>query len=300
MNPLYLGLALTALVLVSLVLWFLRRFDVIGGGGGGSSGGGSGGGGGGSVPPRPGHIAGFLEKGQPWFSCHMIFAPKNAGREQAIIDSALAHGWTTLYIMALLEKDYGGLSVRYTHDQQAHWRKWMAEIRRRGLKIVLWVRSDDSPGADKWSDAQYLDFARLLHDDLGDLVDEWVSALEADEYWTESRCQHLNRELRKLVAPARVGCHITPRLDHIGWCAGADVAYIQPGFSRGPAEVAAYCRDAATRWPGPIVCAEYDLVSSSPSAQAKGDAAAKAHARIIGVGTGCGDEGRRILAARAP
>ena len=289
MNPLYLGLALTALVLVGLVLWFLRRFGILGGGGGG--------GGSGKLPAPGPHIAGFLETDKPWISSHNHIAKHNAGREQAILDSAVANGWTAMYIMAALDKDYGGRAVRYSHDQRDHWRKWLTEIRKKGIRVVLWIRSDDSPDINRWSERQFEDFTKLVHADLGDLVTEYVTALEVDEYWDQGRANRANAMVKR-VTGKRVGCHITPRLDRLGWCKGADIAYIQPGFDRDPAAVAAYCREAANQWSGPIVCAEYDLKSGSAAARAKGDAAARAHSRIIGLGTGAGDDGRRLIAGR--
>lgn len=248
-------------------------------------------------PPIPGtitsvHATTFLRNGAK-ISSHVFMSPKLTDADrQELIDFNAAQGYGVFYLYLANEGDYGKRSVVYRHEDVAFWRKWLERICASGARVIVWMCADDSGGLAKRSDVEWHQLVQTFMDDCGDLVKEWVTGLECDERWDAKRTQALTQMLKHETGMP-VGVHTTG-MSSIGHAKGADKFYLQCGFGKSPAQIAALVKEARSKFGGPVICAEYHKSGETDEAKAIGDAAIAAGA--AGVGNGCTAKGLASLA----
>jgi len=118
-------------------------------------------------------------------------------------------------------------------------------------------------------------------------VTGYVACLECDEYWSPAQVQTLVAHL-KTKTDKPVGVHLTSGLGgHKGntaYYTNADYVFLQFGWNKTPAQVAAMVKQAMVVTGKPVVASEYAIESRKAAARALGDAACAAGA--IGTGNG--------------
>lgn len=248
---------------------------------------------GGAVTP---HATTFLRRNAT-ISSHVLLSDKlTDAKRQEIIDYNKAQGYSVLYVYCANEGDYDKQGVAYDHGKQAMWRRWLQAVIDSGARVIMWGCADDSSGLSRRTFDQWRVYWGLVHADCGDLVSEWVTGLECDERWSAGTTQTLTRLLKEITGKP-VGVHTTS-IGKIGHAAGADAFYIQTGFGRTPAQVAAVVREAKAKFSGRVICAEYSKSGDTDAAKAIGDAAIDAGAD--GVGNGCTAAGLAMLGKGTP
>jgi len=156
-----------------------------------------------------------------------------------------------------------------------------------GLSPVMWLTPDDSPNITRQSlDAQKAHFSEIVRRFDGK-VTGYVACLECDEYWGAARVQALVAHL-KTITNKPVGVHLTTGIGgHKGnkeYYANADYIFLQLGWDKTPAQVAAMVKQTMAVTGKPVVASEYAKESRTAAARALGDAACRAGA--IGTGNG--------------
>ena len=151
----------------------------------------------------------------------------------------------------------------------------------------MWLTPDDSKSITNQSTAaQQAHFSEMVRR-FDSKVTGYVACLECDEYWSPAQVQNLVAHL-KTKTDKPVGVHLTSGLGgHKGntaYYANADYVFLQLGWNKTPAQVAAMVKQAIAVTGKPVVASEYAIESRTPAARALGDAACQAGA--IGTGNG--------------
>ena len=167
------------------------------------------------------------------------------------------------------------------------WEAQLDTLNAVGLKPVLWMTPDDSPSIVRQSmDVQKAHFSDMVNR-LDSKVTGYVTCLECDEYWSAAQVQTLVAHL-KSITDKPVGVHLTTGIGgHKGntaYYTNADYVFLQTGWNKTPAQVAAMVKEAMAVTGKPVVASEYAKESRTPAARALGDAACAAGA--IGTGNG--------------
>jgi hypothetical protein len=170
---------------------------------------------------------------------------------------------------------------------QPDWEAQLDTLNAVGLKPVLWLTPDDSPSIVRQSmDAQKAHFTNMVNR-LDSKVTGYVPCLECDEYWDAATVNALVAHL-KSITDKPVGVHLTSGLGghkgNMAYYANADYVFLQTGWDKTPAQIAAMVKQAMAVTGLPVVASEYAKESRTPAARALGDAACAAGA--IGTGNG--------------
>ena len=205
----------------------------------------------------------------------------NDAMRNEVISFNKTNGYTVFYLMAASKSPHS--NILYTASDKAFWRSWMNKVIQSGSRIVMWMRTDDSPELDAWSAQKFEDYCRLIYKDLGDLISEYVIGLECNEYWSMDTTSRFVNFLRNLSGK-KIGVH-TSSTKHIDYAKVADVYYLQTGFDTSVSDIKSKVSYAINYLNKPVIAAEYAKSGETQSAKNLGNAAIDAGA--VGVGNGC-------------
>lgn len=230
------------------------------------------------------HCTTFLDNGASWTTHNYFSDNQSAEQKKEIVNRVKSRGYTRIYLMATNQGDYGGGNpIEYNHAKKDSWLKALKSMREKGLGTVMWVRTDDSPKYDKWTDNQWKSYMDTLVKDLDSQIDEYVMCLECNEYWSQSRTIGLTNYLRGLTKKD-VGVHTTG-VSAIGYASSADKYYLQTGFNKPESEIIKLVKQAVAQFGGrPVILAEY---SKTDDAKAHKLCAAGMANGADGCGNGC-------------
>lgn len=249
-----------------------------------------------STGKHPVHATTFLRRNARVTSHVLMSSSVGSDSKQEIIDYNAAQGYGALYVYAANDGDYGRREVRYNPaTDKDHWRYWLSKVKASGASVIMWGCADDSPKLAKMPFQWWEQYWGAIHRDLGDLIDEWVTGLEVNEYWSQGETRDRTNLLKRITGKP-VGVHCTG-ISAINHADGADAYYLQTGFGKSPSQVAAAVREAKAKFKGRVIAAEYHKSGETDAARAIGDAAIAAGAD--GVGNGCSRAGMSVLIARA-
>jgi len=243
-----------------------------------------------------GSRASFLMIDSKWMTLNYLHPNANKAGMRA---AAKANGDTHIYLYTRNGGDNGGGFNLSSISPQPDWEIRLDELNNIGLKPVLWLTPDDSKSITKQSmAAQQAHFSEMVRR-FDSKVTGYVACLECDEYWSPAQVQTLVAHL-KTKTDKPVGVHLTSGLGgHKGntaYYVNADYVFLQFGWNKTPAQVAAMVKQAIAVTGKPVVASEYAIESRTAAARALGDAACQAGA--IGTGNGrsitpCGYEAPR-------
>lgn len=165
-------------------------------------------------------------------------------------------------------------------------RKRMEYAITRGLRIVGWIRADDSKAWSKVSAERHANLNRDCAEQFGDLVSLWVVGLELNEYSGKSEWISWVQQMKTFAPGTPVAVHFTSGdKSNDALQTGADAYLVQYGFSMSADKCAGLTKTVRGKVGDnmAVIGSEYDKNSGSAGAKAKGDAIAAA-----GAGTGCG------------
>ena len=231
-----------------------------------------------------GSRASFLMIDSKWMTLNYLHPNANKAGMRA---AAKANGDTHIYLYTRNGGDNGGGFNLSSISPQPDWETRLDELNNIGLKPVLWLTPDDSKSITKQSmAAQQAHFSEMVRR-FDSKVTGYVACLECDEYWSPAQVQTLVAHL-KTKTDKPVGVHLTSGIGgHKGntaYYANADYVFLQFGWNKTPAQVAAMVKQAIAVTGKPVVASEYAIESRTPAARALGDAACQAGA--IGTGNG--------------
>jgi len=234
-----------------------------------------------------GSRASFLMQDSRWMTLNYLHPNANKTGMRA---AAKANGDTHIYLYSRNGGDgfNGGpdfdLSVI---APKPDWEAQLNLLNASGLKPVMWLTPDDSRAITVQSlDEQKSHFNEIVRR-FNDKVTGYVACLECDEYWSPAMVNALVIHL-KSITDKPVGVHLTSgiggRKGNNEYYANADYVFLQTGWDKTPAQVAAMVKQAMAVTGKPVVASEYAKESRTPAARALGDAACQAGA--IGTGNG--------------
>jgi hypothetical protein len=234
-----------------------------------------------------GSRASFLMQDSRWMTLNYLHPNANKIGMRA---AAKANGDTHIYLYSRNGGDgfNGGpdfdLSVI---TPKPDWETQLNVLNASGLKPVMWLTPDDSREITVQSiAAQQAHFNEVVRR-FDDKVTGYVACLECDEYWSPAMVNALVIHL-KSITDKPVGVHLTSGIGgHKGkneYYANADYVFLQTGWDKTPAQVAAMVKQAMAVTGKPVVASEYAKESRTPAARALGNAACQAGA--IGTGNG--------------
>ena len=231
-----------------------------------------------------GSRASFLMIDSKWMTLNYLHPNANKAGMRA---AAKANGDTHIYLYTRNGGDNGGGFNLSSISPQPDWETRLDELNNIGLKPVLWLTPDDSKSITKQSmAAQQAHFSEMVRR-FDSKVTGYVACLECDEYWSAAHVQNLVAHL-KTKTDKPVGVHLTSGIGgHKGntaYYANADYVFLQFGWNKTPAQVAAMVKQAIAVTGKPVVASEYAIESRTAAARALGDAACQAGA--IGTGNG--------------
>lgn len=217
---------------------------------------------------------------------------------ESLLDRMQAGGCNVVWIFAENERDGSPLPTtiyadnkfgQVVHaDRVKHVRSVLERCRARGLAVVLWLTADDGGAVTSASRERMLFHVGACVENLGDLVDEYVAGLEADEDARRNHMQAMIAECKRLAPDKRCGVHLGS--DHwepaVSW--GADVLYYQFGFGQSAQKCAAEADAVICKLNGraAFVAAEYHKSSDSKEARAIGAAVKALGDSVQGTGNG--------------
>ena len=240
-----------------------------------------------------GSRASFLMLDSKWMTLNYLHPNAN---KVGMRNAAKANGDTHIYLYTRNGGDNGGGYNLSAISPQPDWEAQLDTLNAVGLKPVLWLTPDDSSNITNQSmDAQKAHFTNMVTR-FDSKVTGYVACLECDEYFSAAQVQALVAHL-KTKTNKPVGVHLTTGLGgHKGntaYYTNADYVFLQTGWNKTPAQVAAMVKQAMVVTGKPVVASEYAKESRTPAALALGNAACAAGA--IGTGNGrtiqfCGAE----------
>ena len=237
-----------------------------------------------------GSRASFLMVNDGWMTLNYLHPNAEKSGMRA---AALANGDTHIYIYSRNAGDNFGSSFKNVSaiSPKPDWEAQLDTLNAIGLSPVIWLTPDDSPGITNQSTAaQAAHFSEVVRR-FDSKVSGYVACLECDEYWSAAKTNALVAHL-KTITDKPIGVHLTSGIGgHKGnkeYYANADYIFLQFGWDKTPAEVAAMVKQTMAVTGKPVVASEYAKESRTAAARALGDAACLAGA----IGTG---NGRSIL-----
>jgi hypothetical protein len=221
------------------------------------------------------------------------FSPK--ANRLNYVQQMVAQGNTHVYVYTRNDGDQGPTKgegfINPIDAYDDNWGGLLDGLNNSGLKPVLWLTPDDSPSISGQNLQAQKDHFNWVVKNFDSKVTGYVTCLECDEYWSAETVNALVLHL-KTITTKPIGVHLTPGVKK-EYYANADYVFLQIGFNKSAAEVAAMVKDAMAQTGLPVIASEYDKESRSPQAKALGDAACAAGA--VGTGNGrtvsfCGKE----------
>ena len=234
-----------------------------------------------------GSRASFLMVDDRWMTLNYLHPNAEKLRMRA---AALANGDTHIYLYSRNGGDgfNGGPNFNLSIiSPKPDWEVQLNTLNAAGLSPVMWLTPDDSPSITSQSlEVQKAHFSEIVRR-FDDKVSGYVACLECDEYWSAAKTNALVAHL-KAITDKPVGVHLTSGIGgHKGnkeYYANADYVFLQTGWDKTPAQIAAMVKQAIAVTGKPVVASEYAKESRSAAARALGDAACQAGA--IGTGNG--------------
>jgi hypothetical protein len=233
-----------------------------------------------------GSRASFLMVDSKWMTLNYLHPQADKLRMRA---AAKANSDTHIYLYSRNSGDNFG--AKYLNvsaiSPKPDWEAQLDTLNAIGLSPVMWLTPDDSSDITRQSlEAQQAHFSEVVSR-FDSRVTGYVACLECDEYWSAAKVQALVAHL-KSITDKPVGVHLTSGIGgHKGntaYYVNADYVFLQTGWNKTPAEIAAMVKQAMVVTGKPVVASEYAKESRTPAARALGDAACRAGA--IGTGTG--------------
>ena len=234
-----------------------------------------------------GSRASFLMIDSRWMTLNYLHPNAEKSKMRA---AALANGDTHIYLYSRNGGDgfNGGPNFDLSIiSPKPDWEAQLDTLNAAGLNPVMWLTPDDSAGITNQSTAvQAAHFSEVVRRFDGK-VSGYVACLECDEYWSAAKTNALVAHL-KTITDKPIGVHLTTGIGgHSGnkeYYANADYIFLQFGWNKTPAEVAAMVKQAMAVTGKPVVASEYAKESRTAASKALGDAACLAGA--IGTGNG--------------
>lgn len=234
-----------------------------------------------------GSRASFLMVDSRWMTLNYLHPNAEKSKMRA---AAIANGDTHIYLYSRNGGDgfNGGPNFNLSIiSPKPDWEAQLDTLNAAGLSPVMWLTPDDSASITKQSTAaQAAHFSEVVRR-FDSKVSGYVACLECDEYWSAAKTNALVAHL-KTITDKPIGVHLTSGIGgHSGnkeYYANADYVFLQFGWDKTPAEVAAMVKQAMAATGKPVVASEYAKESRTAAARALGDAACLAGA--IGTGTG--------------
>lgn len=154
-------------------------------------------------------------------------------------------------------------AVKYEHSKKDFWITEIQKMRAKGLKVVMWLRSDNSPKMDVNGWKSYVGTAI---EDLDSVVDIWTAGIENDEYWSEAETHSIVAHMKSKTKKP-VGVHTTPTLHRAQYASTADIFFLQTGFGVSAAQVRDQLNGAKKLLPNKkIMLSEYHKDGTSAEA----------------------------------
>ena len=233
-----------------------------------------------------GSRASFLMVDSKWMTLNYLHPSAN---KVGMRNAAKANGDTHIYLYSRNSGDNFGADYLNVSaiSPQPDWEAQLDTLNALGLKSVMWLTPDDSPDITRQSTAaQAAHFSEVVRR-FDSRVSGYVACLECDEYWDAATVQALVAHL-KTITNKPVGVHLTSGIGghkgNMAYYANADYVFLQTGWNKTPAQVAAMVKQTMAVTGKPVVASEYAQESRSAAARALGDAACAAGA--IGTGNG--------------
>lgn len=245
------------------------------------------------------HRASFLLDGAGT-RCMNAFGMPDAKFKETV-KRCQANGDTVYYAFSQNEKDgnhsnfsiYVGNKIGGTVDENKVklFRDRIAYIRAHGMKVILWLRADDSPTFNRVD----IDAQKRMQTDIVRLFDGYVSGyclgLEYDEYDKASNMKIMAGHLRQHT-DRDIGLHLTSGNKAstvngvLGSIKGDRTYYWQAGFGLSTDKIKSEAKSIRAKLDGEIrlVAAEYHKSSDSEAAKFLGDAALDGGAQGTGNG----------------
>ena len=245
-----------------------------------------------------GSRASFLMVNDGWMTLNYLHPQ---AEKKSMRAAALANGDTHIYIYSRNAGDNFGSSFKNVSSisPKPDWEAQLDTLNAAGLSPVIWLTPDDSSDITRQSTAaQAAHFSEVVQR-FDSKVSGYVACLECDEYWSAAKTNALVAHL-KTITDKPIGVHLTTGIGgHKGnkeYYANADYVFLQFGWDKTPAEVAAMVKQTMAVTGKPVVASEYAKESRTAAAKALGDAACLAGA--IGTGTGrsiqyCGQQEKK-------
>ncbi len=253
-----------------------------------------------------GSKASFLMSNSRWMTLNYMHPNADKAGMRA---AALANGDNSMYIYSRNGGDgfNGGPDYNLSViSAKPDWEDQLDILNNVGLKPVMWLTPDDSPNITNQSIAAQNAHVAAMVARFDGKVSGYVACLECDEYWSAEKTNQIVAHL-KTISNKPVGVHLTTGLGghkgDLNYYKNADYIFLQFGWDKTPAQVAAMVKDAIAKTGKPVIASEYAKESRSASAKALGEAACAAGA--VGYGTGgttvfCGHEDVTVEKEKLP
>ena len=240
--------------------------------------------------------AGFLLDGAGTRAMNALHLAVTPDEVDAMVARLKSNGDDTAWLYAHNERDgapspttiyadgvYGNdpVPLRVEHAQRV-----LRRFRDAGLRVVLWLTSDDGGAQVKADRAAHLKHVENCISAFDGLTDEYCVGLEMNEDARGGHAQAMVAHAKTLTAK-RVGVHLTTGRwqEAVTW--GADVLYYQYGFGKSAEVCQRETIDVIRNLDGraAFIAAEYHKSSDSAEARAIG-AAIAAVPGVVGTGNG--------------
>lgn len=243
---------------------------------------------------REGHKASFLlDKGGT--RAMNLLSPQINDLDKRL-KRLVANGDTTIYLYLSNQADgegsgyspYNDNKIGETIDKSAieAYRSKLEVIKKAKLKIIFWLRADQSMAFNEASKEQQFkyqdDMVKLFEKD----ATEWVIGYRSNRYMTEDAAKEYVAHL-KGISSKPVGIHCSD-LNKCTWAVNckADVYYGEYGYNCSPSEITEKTKKVLAKLDGKVkfIAADYHRSSDTEEAKALGKAAMEAGADGTGNG----------------
>lgn len=252
-----------------------------------------------SILSSEGHKATFLFDNTKTRTLNGTSPHITDGQYAALVERCREAGANCIYLYSQNEGDGAGAgySIFYPagdiggdldRDAITRMQRRMEYAIARGLRVVLWMRSDDSKNYNRASESRQMSMQEDVVEAFDRYVSLYVLGLELDEYMNDVNQQKRFIDQLRAMTDKPIAVHYT---SHKHWKdaldSGADAFMVQYGsWNLSPENVGSITADVIGKTGGrlAVIACEYDGNSGSDKAKAKGTEAVRHGAQ----GTGCG------------
>jgi len=242
-----------------------------------------------------GHKATFLFANADQRCMNILQPACTDGEFEHLVDKCKKNGADTLYLFLINEGDGPWTPASFYHGDiiggdinsgvRDKMQKRCRYARKKGFKLVFWLRADDSPTFNRTPmgrQLRYQDHAcKYFVEPYGCAV---VVGLELDEYANAASVEQWAADLRQRVK-VPVGTHQTGDRYSFAQLPSVDDCWFQYGFGKSPEHIEARTAAVKAALGGRrIYAAEYDKSSETEGAKNRGDAAMRGGASGTGNG----------------